>query len=254
MMVPGPRSALKPKPEPAHEPEPAPQVPPVPQPPHGKPVLRLVPKTPSPAAQKTAAAPQPGQQPARPPVPASASAATVPPMPGSPFFGGTADQVVDPSTGLFGRPQFEAMFSKEYKRAVRFKQQMSCMLIDLDGSDMGRKADESLVKALIGIVQRTIREVDTAAWWTGGSLIVLLPNTMRNDAVQAGMRILEAVAGEHFTWPDSTQVTVNIGVAGLPDRKIDSEQKLIDAAAAACRRARQTMLPPPDTAGPRGER
>jgi len=135
------------------------------------------------------------------------------------------------------------MFSKEFKRAVRFKQQMSCMLIDLDGSEMGRKADEALVKALIGVVQRTIREVDTAAWWTGGSLIILLPNTIRNDAVQAGMRILEAVAAHHFTWPDAAQVTVHIGVAGLPDRKIDSEEKMLQAAAAACLRARQTLLP-----------
>jgi len=29
------------------------------------------------------------------------------------------------------------MFSKEFKRAVRFKQQLSCMLIDLNGRTMG---------------------------------------------------------------------------------------------------------------------
>jgi diguanylate cyclase (GGDEF)-like protein len=156
-------------------------------------------------------------------------------------FAGSADEVIDPSTGLFSRPQFDAMFSKEFKRAARFKQQMSCMLIDLDGSAMGRKADESLVKALIGVVQNTIREVDTAAWWSGGALIVLLPNTMRNDAVQAGMRILEAMAVHPVTWPDAARITVSIGVAGLPDRKIDSEKKMIDAAVAACRRARETM-------------
>jgi two-component system cell cycle response regulator len=233
-MVAGPRSALKPKPEP--EPASLPAAVPAPPVPPAKPVLRLVPKPQLAAAQ------------------APASAPPVPPMPSVPPFGGSLDQVVDPATGLFGRTQFEVMFSKEFKRAVRFKQQMSCMIIDLDGSDMGRKADETLVKALIAIVQRTIREVDTAAWWTGGSLIVLLPNTMRNDAVQAGMRILEAVAVEHFTWPDSTQVTVNIGVAGLPDRKIDSEQKLIEAAAVACVRAHQTMLPPPDPFGRKEDR
>ncbi len=153
--------------------------------------------------------------------------------------------VVDPDTGLFSRPQFEAMFSKEFKRAVRFKHQMSCMLIDLDGGKMGRKADEALIKAIIGLVQHTIREVDTAAWWTGESFIVLLPNTIRNDALQAGARVLEAVANHQFTWPDSTKITMSIGVAGLPDKNIDSEKKLIEAAAAACRRARESMLPSP---------
>ena len=225
--TPGPRSALKPKPEAAITP-PAP-----------KPTLRLVPKPQHAAAAQAGSSPTGAETSNAPPKPSP-----IPQAPAAPPFTGSPDEVVDPSTGLFSRTQFEAMFSKEFKRAVRFKQQMSCMLIDLDGSAMGRKADEDLVKALIGVVQGTIREVDTAAWWTGGALIVLLPNTIRNDAVQAAMRILEAVAAHPFTWPDATQVMVSIGVAGLPDRQIDSEQRLLDAAAAACKRARETMQRP----------
>lgn len=161
-------------------------------------------------------------------------------------YRGTVDSVVDPETGLFGRPQFEAMFTKEFKRALRFKQQMSCMLIDLDGQQRGRRADAALVTAIIGLVQKTIREVDTAAWWSGESLIVLLPNTIRHDALQAAARILEAVACHTFTLPDAENVTMSIGVAGLPDPHLDTEQKLIEAASAARRRAQDLMVPSPD--------
>ena len=160
-------------------------------------------------------------------------------------FPETGGAVVDPATGLFSRLQFEAMFSKEFKRVVRFKQQMSCMLIDLEGQAGARMADETMVKAIIKLVLETIREVDTAAWWSGKSIIVLLPNTIRNDALQAAARILEAVANDPFTWPDSAPVTMNIGVAGLPDKNIDTERKLIEAADTACKRARQMMVPPP---------
>ncbi len=153
--------------------------------------------------------------------------------------------VIDPETGLFSRRQFEAMLSKEFKRSQRFKQPMSCMLIDLDGEKMGRKADEALVKSIIGLVQKTIREVDTAALWTGDQLIVLLPNTIRNDAVQAAARILENVAIYPFTWPDATRVTMNIGVAGLPDKNIGTAGRLIEEASAACRRTQEMMLKPP---------
>jgi len=153
------------------------------------------------------------------------------------------DEVVDPTTGLFSRKQFEAMFAKDFKRAVRFKQQLSCMMIDLDGRRIGRAGDETTLKAIIGLVQQTIREVDTAAWWTGKELIILLPNTIRNDALQAAMRILETVANHPFTWADSTKVTMSIGVAGLPDKFIDTEQKLIEAAAKACKRAGDLMRP-----------
>jgi diguanylate cyclase (GGDEF)-like protein len=153
------------------------------------------------------------------------------------------DEVVDPSTGLFSRKQFEAMFSKDFKRAMRFKQQLSCMIIDLDGRKIGRAGDEATLKSIIGLVQQTIREVDTAAWWTGKELIILLPNTIRNDALQAAMRILETVANHPFTWADATKVTMSIGVAGLPDRFIDTEQKLIESAAMACKRAGDLMRP-----------
>jgi len=161
----------------------------------------------------------------------------------APPFGMVGDEVVDPATGLFGKKQFKAMFSKEFKRSMRFKQQMSCMLIDLDGRKIGREGDAATLRAIIGLVQQTIREVDTAAWWSGEELIVLLPNTVRNDAVQAAARILESVATHPFSWSDSSKVTMSIGVAGLPDREIDSEQKLLEAAAAACTRARDLMLP-----------
>ena len=212
---------LPPKPEPdaGSKPETAPV--PVPElKPSQRPVLKLVPKT-----EITSA---------------------IQPLPPKPAQAGPTHDIIDPATGLFSRPQFEAMLSKEFKQCLRFKQQMSCIMIDLDGRKMGRTADAALVKAIVGLVQKTIREVDTAAWWTGESLVVLLPQTLRGDAVQAAARVLEAVAVYPFTWPDATRVTMSIGVAGLPDKKIDSEQKLIEAAAEMCRKALDMMVPVPE--------
>ncbi len=157
--------------------------------------------------------------------------------------GVAASAVMDAATGLFNREHFEAVFSKAFKQCIRFKQHMSCMLIYLDGEELGRTADEALVKALMGLVRGTIREVDTAALWNGRELIVLLPNTIQSDAMQAAMRILEAVVNHPFTWPDAARVTMSIGVAGLPDQAIDSEEKLIEAAAASCKKARGLMAP-----------
>jgi len=209
-----------PKPEPAagSNPEFAPEQIPAPKP-SQRPILKLVQKLEAkPAAQ---ALPPEGEQ------------------------AGTAHDIIDPATGLFSRAQFEAMLSKEFKQCLRFKQQMSCIMIDLDGRKMGRTADAALVKAIIGLVQNTIREVDTAAWWTGESLIVLLPQTLRGDAVQAAARVLEAVAVYPFTWPDATRVTMSIGVAGLPDKNIDSVEKLIEAATEMCKKALDMMVPVP---------
>lgn len=218
-MEPRARAGTAPSPEVIRSPEPLPATDPKPA---ARPQLQLVRK----------AEPMPAIHPADQP-----PAAT--PRPTSPL----EDEVVDLSTGLFSRRQFEAMLAKDFKRAVRFKHQLSCMMIDLDGRRIGRAGDEATLKAIIGLVQQTIREVDTAAWWTGKELIILLPNTLRNDALQAAMRILETVANHPFTWADSTKVTMSIGVAGLPDRFIDTEQKLIESAAMACKRAGDLMRP-----------
>jgi diguanylate cyclase (GGDEF)-like protein len=153
------------------------------------------------------------------------------------------DEVSDQDTGLFSRKQFDAMFSKEFKRVARFNEYLSCMLIDLEGGKLRRQADKATVKEIVKLVQQTIREVDTAASWSGEALVVLLPNTLKNDAVQAAARILEAVANHPFTWPESVKFTMSIGVAGLPDRKIETEQELIEAVTAACRRAAEFMIP-----------
>jgi diguanylate cyclase (GGDEF)-like protein len=166
-------------------------------------------------------------------------------------FHGTGTAVIDQDTGLFGRAQFEAMLDKEFKRAIRFKQNMSVMLIDLDGRSRGQVADEALVKALIALVQKTIREVDTPAWWSGESFIVLLPNTSSTDALQAGARVLDAVALYPFSWPDATRITLNIGVAGLPNIAISNPAQLVECANAAMQRARKLMTPPPFKIQPR---
>jgi GGDEF domain-containing protein len=62
--------------------------------------------------------------------------------------------------------------------------------------------------------------------------------------MQAAARTLEVVANHPFTWPDSTKVTMSIGVVGLPDKNIDNEQKMIEVADMACKRAQEFAVPP----------
>ncbi len=155
-----------------------------------------------------------------------------------------SSSIIDPLTGLYNQRQFHAMFSKEFKRAIRYNQPVSCMRIILEGREAEQKSDAGLVKAIIRLIQSTIREVDTAAWWTGEGFIVLVPNTTRENALQAAARILVAVADHPFTWSDSKKVAMNIGVAGLPDQKIDTEAKLVEAAETALLQARQFLLLP----------
>jgi two-component system cell cycle response regulator len=152
--------------------------------------------------------------------------------------------IIDPETGLYNRRQFEVMFRKEFKRALRYKQPVSCMRISLDGREEGPRTEERIIKSIIKLIQNTIREVDTAAWWSGDGFIVMIPNTTREQGLHAAARILVAVADHPFTWSDAANVKVSIGVAGVPDDTIETEAKLIESAEAALEQAKQFMVKP----------
>jgi diguanylate cyclase (GGDEF)-like protein len=151
--------------------------------------------------------------------------------------------IIDQLTGLFNRRRFEAVFSKEFKRSVRYKHPLGCLLIDVDemekvNAEFGQQAGDVVLKEISQLIQKNIRDVDTAARWGGEEFIVLIPNTVKEDALQAAARIMKATAGHVFSVLGEKKVTLSIGVAGIPSDTIDTEEKLIQAAEEALKQAK----------------
>jgi len=143
--------------------------------------------------------------------------------------------ISDSLTGLFNRRRFEFILSNEFKRAARYKSQLSCLMIDIDHFKMvndtiGHQAGDTLLREIAQIIQRCIRDVDTIARWGGEEFVVLSPNTSTENAKLAATRVLNAVSGHTFPGFEGRKVTVSIGIAGLPNPAIDTQEKLINAA------------------------
>ncbi|MCK9419360.1 MAG: diguanylate cyclase [Nitrospirae bacterium] len=143
--------------------------------------------------------------------------------------------VSDSLTGLFNRRRFEFVLSNEFKRASRYKSELSCLMIDIDhfkkvNDALGHQAGDALLREIAQIIQRCIRDVDTLARWGGEEFVVLGPNTSTENAKLAAARILNAVSQHAFTDCEGIKVTVSIGIAGLPNPAIDTQEKLINAA------------------------
>jgi diguanylate cyclase (GGDEF)-like protein len=142
---------------------------------------------------------------------------------------------MDSLTGLSNRRRFETLLENEFRRSVRYQHSLSCMLIDIDHfkqvNDLfGHQAGDSLLKEIAQVIQSSIREVDTAARWGGEEFVVLSPNTPTKNARTAAARILKAISGCEFSGLGHQRITVSIGIAGLPDPLIDSQEKLVHAA------------------------
>lgn len=75
-------------------------------------------------------------------------------------------------------------------------------------------------------------EIDTIARWGGEEFIVILPQTKKEEALQAATRILKAISECNFQDIPNERITVSIGVTSMPHSSlsIDSEEKLIQTA------------------------
>jgi len=143
--------------------------------------------------------------------------------------------IMDPLTGLYNRRRFETIFGNEFKRAQRYHLPLSCMMIDIDhfkkiNDTHGHQQGDVVLREIAQVIQATIREVDTAARWGGEEFVVLSPNTPKANGLLAAERVRKAVANREYSGMAGMRFTVSIGVAGIPDEPLNSQDKLIHAA------------------------
>jgi len=140
---------------------------------------------------------------------------------------------LDPLTGLFNRRRFDAVFATEFKRATRYQQPLSCLMLDIDhfkqvNDTYGHEAGDRVLCDTVKIIQNSIRDVDMTARWGGEEFIVLSPNIPKEKAWVIGDRICKAVSCQSYDC-DRT-ITISIGIAGIPDPSIHTKEQLIHAA------------------------
>jgi len=143
--------------------------------------------------------------------------------------------ILDPLTGLYNRRRFETLFTNEFKRSSRYTVPLSLLMIDIDhfknvNDSLGHQQGDVVLRELAQVIQSTIRELDTPARWGGEEFVVLSPNTTKENGLRAAERVRKAVANHAFTGMSGKKVTVSVGVAGLPDPDLDSQDKMIHAA------------------------
>lgn len=152
--------------------------------------------------------------------------------------------VRDELTDLYNRRHFREVFPLEIKRAQRFKQQLSLLMIDLDqfkrfNDTYGHLEGDRCLRELARLMSSNIREVDLIGRFGGEEFVVLLPNTIKPDALIVAEKLRQIVRSNPFR-PASGEtaiLTVSVGVASYP---LDGEspEVLLDAADAALYQAK----------------
>jgi len=143
------------------------------------------------------------------------------------------DAVTDGLTGLYNQRYFKQRLSEEAERAREQGRPLSLLFCDLDhfkgyNDRLGHVAGDKALRAVAGVVLRSIRQVDLAARYGGEELTVILLDTPGDAAVEVAERIREGVAALDLGGQDHG-ITVSIGTAAFPDDATLMEE-LVDKA------------------------
>jgi two-component system, cell cycle response regulator len=144
--------------------------------------------------------------------------------------------VQDELTGLYNYRYLHTRLHEEFKRAERYREPLSCVMVDVDhfkrindrfGHDVG---DEALREVSVRL-RKAVREVDVVARYGGEEFLLVLPSTNFSGALAVAERVWRSVAQDMFTFAGQQErVSVSVGVAVYPSRDIKSKDQLIKAA------------------------
>jgi len=141
---------------------------------------------------------------------------------------------MDALTGLYNRRYFDDVFEREYKTAQRYHTPLSLLLLDLDhfkdiNDQYGHLIGDDVLKHFAAILEKNVRETDSAARWGGEEFIVLLPQTTVHGAASVAETLLKQVSATEFV--NEIHMTVSIGVVEMAiDDDTDNLLKRLDKA------------------------
>lgn len=125
----------------------------------------------------------------------------------------------DPLTGLQNRRSLFELGRVELARARRMNRPFCCMMLDVDhfkqvNDTYGHPVGDQVLREFADRCKISVREMDLIGRYGGEELIVLLPETDRETAMQVAERLRAAVAATPIKILDAEiAVTVSIGVA-----------------------------------------
>jgi len=151
--------------------------------------------------------------------------------------------VTDDLTQVYNYRFLKTALRREIKRAGRFRQYLSLVMIDVDNLKAyndrhGHMRGSHLLKEIAALLAAEVRSFDLVAKYGGDEFTLILPQTEREGAMIVGERVRIGVEGHAFPLAQPGQITVSLGVAVFPDDAADSSG-LIQASDRALYQAKQ---------------
>jgi len=150
----------------------------------------------------------------------------------------------DPLTGLRNRHHLEDTLRTQMAQAMRNKEPVSCLMIDIDhfksiNDRFGHEAGDLVIKSVATIVQRAVHESGLAFRYGGEEFLALLAGADEAAAHACATEIYDGVRGLSLRYglAELGPVDVSIGIASYPEHA--QSDTLLRAADVALYRAKE---------------
>jgi diguanylate cyclase (GGDEF)-like protein len=148
-----------------------------------------------------------------------------------------ADQV----TGLRNRVFLGERLTEEWKRAARYNEPLSLILLSVEGlratiEARGNTFGDRVLNAMANAALRSLRQIDIVTRFGPGELAALLPNTHFAGSLTCAERLHREVARSPV---DDYLATVSMGISFYPSKEVNEPNDLIRLATRALDRARE---------------
>src|SRR6266511_5628255 len=155
--------------------------------------------------------------------------------------------ITDALTSLKNRRFFDERLHEEFRRAQRYGDYLSLIMIDLDhfkqvNDRFGHPVGDTVLREAAALIRASIRDPDICARYGGEEFTVILPKTHMSGALAVAERIWRELGTKEYVIPPSgapispaadaastctVQVTASIGIAFYPSKDITTGELLL---------------------------
>lgn len=140
----------------------------------------------------------------------------------------------DKLTELYNKSKFEEYLHIRFKRAIRYKRELSLAIMDIDNfkninDNYGHLEGDRVLKNIASILLKNVREVDVVARWGGEEFVLLMDETSANKAFVVCEKLRIAI--EELKIENLPSITISIGLTSVKNEdNIESFFKRADDA------------------------
>jgi two-component system, cell cycle response regulator len=152
-----------------------------------------------------------------------------------------ARSTADRTTGLRNRVFLGERLNEEYKRAVRYNEPLSLILLSIDNlgdisATRGEAVADRVLHAVADMAKDSLRQIDVLTRYGRAELAALLPNTHFAGSLVCAERLH---AGAPRAAVDEVIPLISMGVSFFPGRDVNEPADLLRVAARALDRAHE---------------